>query len=622
MLKKVKETDYHIWLVLMLSAFLRIICYLRGVDFTFRTDDFGTLIYPAYIAGYDWSSFVSGLNNYYGYGYYWVFFGFFKFISTPEHVIIAINAVNACLIVLSSVLAYHILVSQMEMPRSLPAVFMAVIPTLFMGDVASTTSTMWYRTDNEIPMYFICWLLVWAILRARDSMGDDLKKRVFYSCITALLMAWSLTVHERAMSLVLAVMLIEIFLAVLKRKWLFQPVALFGTFAVGYYIHKIIRRHIIATFWAERAIHNTDAFSSISLWFLESWTSLKAFFMLFIGNWHSVFVKTYGLACIGVVIVIAWVLHEIFCRVRCSKIKKETAGTELEKDNFIDPHTLIIMIFGLTVLIVITGLSVRWGDSIYEGLLENKLVYHYKGICYSRYYYSFLGPVSVAVLTFLYKKGKCPLKMAIPAWLLLLLTEGLFVFKIYPHCLQMGYKTIYIRAMNVMVSHGGHQFVISMLIMVICIALLTFTSISLPILNRISYHKIWLLIPLIIVAANFQSRIIDIDLSNMTFHFKYGTEIREALYEIEESDKGLPEEIYVDLSVAKKRIKFTLQFSLKNQTFIHGLPQGEDLGDDNIVITSSPNPGLNEAGYSEVKMAGYYLYTNDNDYLEIFKNFQ
>jgi hypothetical protein len=106
----------------------------------------------------------------------------------------------------------------------------------------------------------------------------------------------------------------------------------------------------------------------------------------------------------------------------------------------------------------------------------------------------------------------------------------------------------------------------------------------------------------------------------MTFAFKHGTEIRQVLYEVEDSELGLPKEIYMDLSVEKKRIKFTLQFSLKDQIFIHGLPEEDALKEDNFVITSEESDYLCDNGYKCVEIDGYYMYTNCDEHMQLLQS--
>jgi hypothetical protein len=278
------------------------------------------------------------------------------------------------------------------------------------------------------------------------------------------------------------------------------------------------------------------------------------------------------------------------------------------------------MIFGLAVTIVIVGLSVRWGSKLYVGLLQHERVYQYKAICYSRYYYSFMGPVVVAVLSFLYEKGKCPKMSALATCVLFLLIEGIFVLRVYPYCQQKDTDKYIIRAINLIVSRAPHQFRISMLIMLLCIGIIT-ASVYVGKKFGIGRCRYFLmLLPAIIILINAKSRALDIDLSDMTFAFKHGTEIRQVLYEVEDSELGLPKEIYMDLSVEKKRIKFTLQFSLKDQIFIHGLPEEDALKEDNFVITSEESDYLCDNGYKCVEIDGYYMYTNCDEHMQLLQS--
>ena len=277
-----KKTKVDFAIVFVIAFLIRCLCYMRSIGYTMRTDDFGPLIYPAYLAGFDWKNFYGDTPYYYGYGYYWLFAPLFALISNFRVLLLSMVWINNVLICATCLLVYHILREYFEMPRKWYTILLAVIASFFVGDVPTKAGSNWYRTDNEIPFYFIIWIVVWLVLKVNRE--TDRKKRFLGSFFMGLCLVWALTVHERALSLVIAVAAIEVYLFLCKHKWLYNPIAALITVVPGYFIHKMVQSNIVDYFWGSGANKkNTDAFASISIDYILSEHGIKGFATVFLG---------------------------------------------------------------------------------------------------------------------------------------------------------------------------------------------------------------------------------------------------------------------------------------------------------------------------------------------------
>ena len=602
-------------LVFLAAAALRAVCYLQPVVHQFRNDDFGPISYAAYLAGYDWSSFIKGIRGYYGFGFYWIFAPLFRLTDSPKLLLIAINAVNGVLMALSAVLIYRLLVKYMRFPADLMTMVFALLPTMFQGDAGY--ARYWYRTDNEIPLYYACWLTVLMLLLAQRSLMENRKVRTLLAVLMSLLMCWSLTVHERALALVMAVLFAEIFLFLSKRKWLFQPAAFFGTFAVGFFAQRMLRRAVILALWAGGGPKkNTSAFSRVSLWFLESFGAFKTFLIVFFGNMHSLMIKGFGLPVIALVLVTIWIVKQLpVLR------KKFFAEDDAVKSEWVGPEMLIMVVFGMCILITITGLAVRWGTLLFPGIADNEIVYGYKGINYNRYYYTFIGPLLFGILAYCRNHRPFTRGLTEAVWAVLVGIEMIFFVEIFPYCVRADAEagTNYVkRALGTYILKDKTPeigMVISMFLMaavMICITLAVREGGSLQ--RSLRSLGVAAAIGLAVFALD---RAEQIDPKGPSLNFGDAEIVTEAMAALEAAGK-VPENVYLPYD----NWSFTVIYMDKSQRYWDRDPLGDQLLEDNLVWNVKDVPGYYvENDYEMIKYRQFYAYTNNHETYELLQDF-
>lgn len=630
-----KKRDYSVLIVLGLAALLRGVFYFQKVQFGLRTDDFGALVYPAALAGYDWSSFVADLKLYYGYGFAWIYTPLFWLLKDGRKIIIVISLFTSGIMVMCSAYVYWLEKRFLKIRSKVISIFLAVLSSIYLGDVSFLwgSGNLWYHTDNELAVTIFIWLVVGILLILHDleekirlKMYEDFddrkkyeRKRIIFSVILGFVLAWGLTIHERLLSSIMAVLFAIAVLWILRKIWIVQPVAFSIVFVLSYIGQRMIRKEVIAFFWGSTdALKNTSAVSEVSMAFLESWLHMKAVLIILFGNLHCAFTRGYGIVVIGLMIPILWGLFAVIQFVfRNSKI-----GCNLTEDVPIRNDMLILLVSAFNILVVIAGLGVRWGNRLYNGFVNNKVVYHYKGIAYSRYYYFLLGPLLLATVSYIYHRRETVRKyigLAVSGYVVV---EAIFIWKVYPY-LNRTYNgsTNVSRAVNIkFFKNANYNLVIGIVIATIILVLTTLYILDINLLKALKGKGLALALILMFTAI-LSSRVVLLKGRGYKPSASYKTNVSKVVQNIRKLEKAnveLPELIYMN-AVTHPR-EFEIQTQLLNVHLKCGYPTEDNLKESNLVICYKENEDMLKAGYIEI-MCGknYRIYTNNEEFADIMQ---
>ncbi len=675
-------------ILLAVAVLMQLAPFFQSFSLRLRPDDFGPLIYPAALAGYDWTEYVSSTNNYYGFGYYWIFAPLFRWICSPRILLLAMVAVNSLLIVCSALLIYHLLTRYCGMEEGWLCAAIALAATMYHGKLPQT-GEFWVRTDNETPFYVICWLLIWVMLasiRTGSSAGRNLaahtagsgaarnlaehtagrsveRKPSGYSlacskgsresgttayrtwllqgAAAALLLCWAMTVHERALSLLLGAVVVELVLYLLKRKWVFAPVTFFPVLVIGFVATRLLRNVIIRHFWAGGwPGKNTSALASVNLWFLESLTALKTFAIVLFGNLHALLIGGLGIPAIAMVVVVGWLIHSLVMRINAGrsghtaaagqeKREQEKQGQEnrehekqgkenrersgmTPEEEWISPEILVMLLAGICTAIIIFGIAVRWGGTLVEGIRADEVVYAYKGICYNRYFFLFIGPLVWGSLVFLSRRTGFSRKAVLAVWAVLLILEGIFFGFVFPYC-KKGGETYLKRTLGpyFKVTPGGgtgQALVISVALMLLVMLILT-CSIFLRQGGRAVLAGAFCILGIFALG-----RLQQVSRSGFSFRFRSGEDTCVVLNAVKDAD-ALPENVYIP----KSKQSHMLQYLNRDISFHAGMPEDDALAQENLLITTKEKKKLGE-DYQGWKIGSYWYYTNDPAAADVLEN--
>ena len=623
-MEKNKKLVWNYFLVFAIAIVFRGLCHIRHCTFIFRTDDFGPLIYPATLAGLDWTEYIEQVHFYYGYGYYWIFAPLFYFMNSFKSVYFTILAINTVLICAIPMLVYKIETKYLKLPNNWITMLLAVSASFFVGDNPMPTGSTWCRTDNEIPIYFLVWILIAAVLATKEC--KDKKKKIYYSIGVGLVLVWGLTIHERANAIILAIIATVIYVYICKKKWIINPAALIGTVGVGTVIHKIIKKLICAYFWSGDA-KNTNAYSEISIYFLKSLAGFRAFCTLIVGNLHSLLIKTYGLPVIAIAVLLFWIYKNgivfNFIRKRKGKKTEEESENDLVKSNStgIENDELIMMIFGIAYIIIVIGLAMRWGVGLTNGFKTGEVVKNYKAICYSRYYYPVCGPLVIAVVAYLNTKRVELKKILYGSFGLLVFIEGIFFIFVFG-LMSKGANAKYItRAQNIrVISDPVVNFWFGTAVMFILLAVIIL--ISQDKLMNILKEKFKLkirpiaLIAVLMVVYNFAFRMVVLEPDNIYIKFKGEKVVYDFMEQAEDINYDMNGKVY--LYETDHQMNF-VQLILMDKTIHRGIPED---GEQAVVFTNVKIKELEEKGYIGAKHGNYYVMTNIPEYFQIIEDFK
>lgn len=376
--KKTLKKDYLLYIgVFLLSLLFNMLQYFNGeVHWYLRTDDLGPLMYPMAIVGEKFQYFMQSFEHYYGYGYYWIFAPLFFLKQPREMILIEISIVNVVFISGISVIISLYMHKILKIENTLVNVCLPLIMTVYYGMNNNILMGGHYRTDNEVPIFFYVWFITFAILLSY-SFESTRKKSVRNGILLALILVWGMSIHER----LLAVMVPTIFIVFLLRLLGNKSINLlsFGlTFGIGFFGQNVLKNFLKASFAMGSAVKNTSVVTNKRIWEFESLDNIYKFLLVLWGNFSSMVLNSFGIASIGIILLVIVVFITLFLK---NKRKKVIEMVKKHPGEFAG-----LFVFVMATAITILGIGHEWGGAYV--FKDNT-----KGLHYTRYFYSYCGPL-------------------------------------------------------------------------------------------------------------------------------------------------------------------------------------------------------------------------------------
>lgn len=341
------------------------------------SDEVSSMSVAAFLAGYDWRDVVSNAG-YYGIGYLFIFFPLFKTGMPALMIYRIILSVNAVLIGFTGVICYFILSHFIKIGNRPAKIVIAC--TCGCMSIFSTSIT---RSRNE-DIYLLCgWLFACVFLRLLDgSAGNKIK----YEALMMLLLLYMLTVHSRAVTYMIALVLVCILEWLIFHKKLLSKFFWFSLivgFSVCQFLLKLYQKWV----WQSGSVRNASVGGAVSSAFSKltiDFNMVKSCLMVILGQFFTAFSLSGGIFLIAFVIFVFFVY-------RCIKYRDTLQNEE---------HQLLVLgvLYSLMIMISICGQSITWGVRVYQGIVsgESDYIYAYKAFTYMRYMGSYV-PVFVMV---------------------------------------------------------------------------------------------------------------------------------------------------------------------------------------------------------------------------------
>lgn len=408
------KTNCYLILAFMLSLIPRL--YIAADTLTVRhvSDNVALLSSPAYIAGYNWSEVVSNAG-YYGFGFYALFFWLFRITDNPIVIYRIFTIIGAFVQALVAPACYYFLVHCLKFGEEKKAFLLSVISSYF---VAVSASTVY----NEIPFSLLIWLIAIILCKIIDS--DSNKKRKFlWSFFLVLLLMYSLTIHTRTWSVIIAVILAMTVYGLLYRKMLIS-IAIIPVVGILYFIVQKSIQYMQNILWNAG---NGDTLKNASINIgqpeIERLSSICKILFGQVNSFMIFSIGTLGLAILGILFYWGQRWYS-----RYKKIDLLDANElELEKKSILVGLTMLIA-FGGTIV----AQSISWSYAMNAGD-----EYSYKACFYLRYAIPFAGVIFVlGMRLFLAKQCKFKHILIFLFLITFLLSVYLFIY-IFPNVAEL-----------------------------------------------------------------------------------------------------------------------------------------------------------------------------------------
>lgn len=201
-----------------------------------------------------------------------------------------------------------------------------------------------------------------------------------------LLLLYMLTVHSRAVTYMIALVLVCILEWLIFHKKLLSKFFWFSLivgFSVCQFLLKLYQKWV----WQSGSVRNASVGGAVSSAFSKltiDFNMVKSCLMVILGQFFTAFSLSGGIFLIAFVIFIFFVY-------RCIKFRDTLQNEE---------HQLLVLgaLYSLMIMISICGQSITWGVRVYQGIVsgESDYIYAYKAFTYMRYMGSYV-PVFVMV---------------------------------------------------------------------------------------------------------------------------------------------------------------------------------------------------------------------------------
>lgn len=250
----------------------------------------------------DWNGLIGKVERYYGGGYTILFTPLMYFVESAYLRYFIMHMLNAVLHAGVGVLCYIIYTDYLNRPDNLEAILVSLATSLFYFEGLEGTNVY-----NELPLYVTIWLTLFEILWL-IRVNDNTKKKAFGTAILSLTLAYSLTLHTRAIFTIGSVVVTVVLVWIIYKKVIVNVVELLAFLVIGYLANECVGNYIRAGLWetnitqntVEGAFGATGVFSKFSV--LLSQEGISAFISTILGKLFGIIATSGGLFCIGIIL--------------------------------------------------------------------------------------------------------------------------------------------------------------------------------------------------------------------------------------------------------------------------------------------------------------------------------
>lgn len=286
MIKSIK-ISYKI--ILMVCAVLIFVLSLRHLPELHQLyvlhDEFGYWANAAYLAGYDWSG-ISTISPYYSYGYSMVIAPLYWIFKNPLVIYKAAICMNAVFYVCSFLVSYVCAKKLFANVNRYVLVCVCFVTALYCNNLMQSNMA-W----SEPFIYLLYWVSCLTFLCYLD------KYRLKWLLIFAVELVFLYTIHQRALGVLAAGIVVVVFVAAVTRKISVRDLTLFACVIAGCLTLSVIGKGYLQDHlwvWTEEqteiAIRNDYGGQFSKIWqILTSWDTFKDFIISVAGKFFYLF---------------------------------------------------------------------------------------------------------------------------------------------------------------------------------------------------------------------------------------------------------------------------------------------------------------------------------------------
>lgn len=211
--------------VLFVTFFVFQFVQIFQFDFFVQSDDFGYIANTAFFAGYNWNPYTGNMTQYFNIGF--PITGAFAF-----HLFDDVTWIYRCLLVVIIIwqcalmyLIYRLSYEFFEMTKNQAG----VITFLFSIGTMGPQNGLYYMAEIPFTLFFL--LSLYLLLRAGCAEG---KKKILYSVLCGMAVAYSYTVHTRFLVLAGTVFICILLYHLVYRKKLVHYIGFLTAFGISF----------------------------------------------------------------------------------------------------------------------------------------------------------------------------------------------------------------------------------------------------------------------------------------------------------------------------------------------------------------------------------------------------
>lgn len=423
--------NYKYYLIVLLFTLIPRLIVMMGVKpLRTVTDELITIAGGAYFSGLDWSNILSYSGRYYGSGFTMLLGWIFKLTDDP--IIIYRVYLLGCIFlqVGIGIICFHM----MDRCFGIANKMYSTLASITCSYLVVTRATIVY---NEHMLIFLSWCI--ALILVKLVINRCNKKRHLYTAILCLILCYSLTIHTRAYTFWISLIIVTILYYWTYRKWILSIPVMVGGAVGGFCVNilvELLRTGMYSAVSGEELYNASISLSGVK--YLTSIDSWQMWLSIVLGQINTISIFTGGIMILCIVFCTHHIFASIFKRkVYVANIIKET---EIGMAQYFLP---VIIFFCASIAMTIFAQSVSWlGGATREFMgIGDGTGYSYKAFTYVRYFGPYCGPILLVLFSYIYRFKASILKYFKSSVWLFSVLQVYWVFNILPIIKNNSYVT-------------------------------------------------------------------------------------------------------------------------------------------------------------------------------------